>query len=62
MEWTKLAGDCKQGDCPNVYLTAKGTIAVQGSMMGDVDPPLGEAVVEIPPTMLLEAANVLATR
>ena len=32
MELTKIAGDdCKDGDCPAVYRTDRGTIAVQGA-------------------------------
>ena len=63
MEWTKLAGDCDgTNDCPNIRQTARGTIAVQGHLMTHVYPPDGEAVVEIPAKMLMEAARALATR
>lgn len=62
MEWTKLAGDCRQGDCPNIQKTPRGTIAVQGRLMTHVYPPDGEAIVEISAEMLMEAARVLATR
>ena len=63
MGWTKLAGDCDgRIDCPNIQQTPRGTIAVQGPLLTHVYPPHGEAVVEIPAEMLMEAARVLATR
>jgi hypothetical protein len=33
MKLTKIAGDadCRNGDCPTVYRTDRGTIAVQGA-------------------------------
>jgi hypothetical protein len=61
MEFTRLAGECKSGDdCATVYATGRGTIAVQGTLMQDIGrlrPPAGEAVVEIPLDVLLEAAR-----
>lgn len=51
-------GDCDSGDCPAVFTTDRGTIAVQGY---DVDQksPKGESVVEIPEEVLREAVRAL---
>lgn len=58
MELTKLAAACKTGDCPAVYRTDRGTIAVQGGQL--VHPtPSHEAIVEIPAELLMEAARAL---
>jgi hypothetical protein len=59
MELTKIAGtNCKDGDCPTVYRTDRGTIAVQGySLAREV--PEGEALVEIPAELLSEAVRAL---
>jgi hypothetical protein len=59
MELTTLtASDCKDGDCPTVYRTDRGTIGVQGYVL-DRTTPEGEALVEIPAELLLEAARAL---
>ncbi len=59
MELTKLAdGNCKDGDCPTVYTTGRGTIAVQGDQISHPTPD-GEAIVEIPVELLREAARAL---
>jgi hypothetical protein len=59
MELTTLAaGNCKDGDCPTVYRTERGTIGVQGYVIDRVTPD-GEALVEIPAELLLEAARAL---
>lgn len=58
MELTMIAGDCKDGDCPAVYRTDRGTIAVQGGRLA-VPAPDGEAIVEIPARLLAEAARAL---
>jgi hypothetical protein len=60
MELTKIAGDdnCKDGDCPTVYRTDRGTIAVQGGRLSHPT-PMGEAIVEIPVELLAEAARAL---
>jgi hypothetical protein len=58
MELTKIAGDCKDGDCPAVYLTDRGTVAVQGGRLAH-PVPAGEAVVEIPLGLVVEAARAL---
>lgn len=59
MELTTLAAsNCKDGDCPTVYRTGRGTIGVQGSVINRATPD-GEALVEIPAELLLEAARAL---
>jgi hypothetical protein len=59
MELTTLAtGNCKDGDCPTVYRTDRGTVGVQGYLI-DRAAPDGEALVEIPAELLLEAARAL---
>ena len=57
-ELTKIAGNCKDGDCPTVYRTDRGTIAVQGDRLAH-PVPAHEAVVEIPVELILEAARAL---
>jgi hypothetical protein len=56
MELTKIAGNCKDGDCPTVYRTDRGTIAVQGDRL-ERPTPAHEAIVEIPVELLTEAAR-----
>jgi hypothetical protein len=59
MELTKIAdANCKDGDCPAVYRTDRGTIAVQGYRL-DHATPEAEAVVEIPAELLAEAVRAL---
>ena len=59
MELTKIANDnCKDGDCPAVYSTDRGTVAVQGYQL-DHRTPDGEAIVEIPAELLAKAARAL---
>jgi hypothetical protein len=50
-------------DCPNVFGTDRGTVAVQGRLLepgvlpaGDTI-PAGEALVEIPPELLIAAVR-----
>jgi hypothetical protein len=59
MELTRIAGDdCRSDDCPAVFTTGKGTVAVQGYLL-DKNTPAGEAVVEIPLVVFKEAACAL---
>jgi len=50
-------------DCPNVFTTDRGTLAVQGRLLKPSDLPagdtipLGEALVEIPADLLITAAR-----
>lgn len=60
---TRLTGGfgpvCDDDDCPNVYLSDSGSIVVQGDTYIGFTPPLGEALVEIPPHVLREAFRAL---
>ncbi|WP_432029245.1 hypothetical protein [Streptomyces sp. 1222.5] len=62
-ELTRLTGNgngnCNNDDCPNVYRTARGSIVVQGDVSDAFQPPQGEALVEIPESVLREAFRAL---
>jgi hypothetical protein len=59
MELTRITGDnCKDGDCPTVYRTDRGTIVVQGDRVSH-PAPAHEALVEIPVDLLMEAVRAL---
>lgn len=59
MELTWMAGDsCGRDDCPAVFTTDRGTLAVQGYTV-DRTTPNGESVVEIPLDLLREAVRAL---
>lgn len=60
MKLTKIAGDdnCRNGDCPTVYKTDRGTVAVQGDRLAHPTPG-HEAIVEIPLDLLKEAVRAL---
>ena len=59
MELTQIAGgDCGRDDCPTIFTTGRGTVAVQGYLV-DKQTPDGEAVVEIPLAVLQDAARAL---
>jgi len=49
---------CGTGDCPTVFVTDRGTLAVQGYVV-EHETPSGEAVVEIPVALLKEALRAL---
>jgi hypothetical protein len=55
----RIAGDCRSGDCPAVYAPADGMVPIQGYQRPDIPSGEGEAVVEIPVGILLEAARAL---
>jgi hypothetical protein len=62
MKLTRVDGSCNSGDCPTVYRTDRGTIAIQGWLLaGEVDLilPEGEGLIEIPTELLLGAARVV---
>jgi hypothetical protein len=48
-----LAGACRDGTCPAVYLTEQGTLVVQGNPVDGA--PAGEARVEVSPELLKQA-------
>ncbi|MEE2039073.1 hypothetical protein Q8791_17815 [Nocardiopsis sp. CT-R113] len=64
MELTPLAGECtNRRTCPTVYASDRGTIVVQGYTLAAEDLagitlPEGENAVEIPLSLLREAARV----
>ncbi|WP_280361302.1 hypothetical protein [Nocardia wallacei] len=59
MELTMIAGgNCGRDDCPTVFTTDTGGIAVQGYIV-DKATPAGEAIVEIPMDVLREAVRAL---
>lgn len=50
-------GGCEGGTCPTVYVTDRGTVVVQGSIVTDaqgVNVPAGETLVEVPADLLAE--------
>jgi hypothetical protein len=55
MKLTPVGGaDCRDGTCPTIYRSDRGTIVVQGYVVMDADVtvPEGEALVEIPAELL----------
>ena len=55
---------CSSTSCPTVYRWADGTLLVQGYAVtaeaAGVEVPVGEQLVMIPASLLLEAAHTLA--
>jgi hypothetical protein len=52
----KIAGSCKDNEeCPAVYVTDRGTIAVQGYLVDYVNTPLGEDGTYLGPELLVDA-------
>jgi hypothetical protein len=51
-------GNCGRDDCPTVFTTDRGAIAVQGYVV-DRPTPDGEAVVEIPLEVFQDAVRAL---
>jgi hypothetical protein len=45
---------CRDGTCPTIYRSDRGTFVVQGDMVTDADVPVGdgEALVEVPASLL----------
>ena len=59
MKLTLIAGgNCGRDDCPTVFRTDRGTLAIQGYNV-DHHTPEGESVVEIPEALLREAVRAL---
>ena len=54
VELTPIRGACRDGTCPTIYTTDRGTVVVQGYSVTDADVtvPEGEALVEIPAELL----------
>ena len=60
MELLRISGgDCGNGDCPAVYQTDRGTLAVQGRHLTGLPAGDGETVVEIPLDVFREAVCAL---
>ncbi|MEV7771547.1 hypothetical protein [Kitasatospora sp. NPDC086791] len=57
MELTRLVGSCEDGDCPTLYLTDRGTLAVQGEHLTEheLQVPGHETLVEIPIELVRKA-------
>jgi hypothetical protein len=59
MELVRIAGgNCGRDDCPAVFTTNAGTVAVQGATIERRTPP-DESIVEIPLEVLREAFRAL---
>lgn len=62
---TRIDGTCRNGTCPTVYATDRGTYVIQGytvsdsELAGQVDLPRGEAAVEVPRELLERGARDL---
>ncbi|MFE7576268.1 hypothetical protein ACFU5Z_16190 [Streptomyces sp. NPDC057521] len=59
MKLTRLVGQCDEGECPAIYATDRGTLAVQGSLLADhgLDLPAHESLVEIPVELIRKAVR-----
>ncbi|MFI8353554.1 hypothetical protein [Streptomyces cyaneofuscatus] len=59
MKLTRLVGVCEDGDCPTVYTTDRGTLAIQGDRVADheLDIPAHETLVEIPVELIRKAVR-----
>ncbi|SFF63324.1 hypothetical protein SAMN05216251_12225 [Actinacidiphila alni] len=57
MELTRLVGSCDDGDCPTLYVTDRGTLAVQGTRLTEhgLSIPAHETMVEIPVDLIRKA-------
>jgi hypothetical protein len=63
MKLTRLGRQgCWDGTCPTLYESDRGTIVVQGWAVedGDLTPPEGEALVEVPAELLEQLAGLRA--
>ena len=67
MKLTRVSGneECKNGNCPTVYRSDRGTLVVQGYTVVSDDAegltlPAGESLVEIPLDVLQDAARALS--
>ncbi|KJS56613.1 hypothetical protein VM98_05940 [Streptomyces rubellomurinus subsp. indigoferus] len=57
MKLTRLVGSCDEGECPTLYLTDRGTLAVQGEYLTehDLQLPAHEKLVEVPVELIRKA-------
>lgn len=62
MRLTRIDGTCRNGTCPTIYATDRGSYVVQGYVVneneacGDMTLSLGEAAVEIPEELFRRVA------
>lgn len=62
MELTRLVGECKEEGCPTVFTTDRGTAVIRGEQFAELRQLRlsgTETAVEIPLTLLQEAARAL---
>ncbi|GAA2153457.1 hypothetical protein GCM10009760_51190 [Kitasatospora kazusensis] len=59
MRLTRLVGSCDEGECPTLYLTDRGTLAVQGEQVTGhgLQIPAHESLVEIPIELIRKAVR-----
>nr|BFD92465.1 hypothetical protein KitaXyl93_38250 [Kitasatospora sp. Xyl93] len=59
MKLTRLVGSCDEGECPTLYLTDRGTLAVQGEHVIEhgLQIPAHEGLVEIPVELIRKAVR-----
>ncbi|MER5634042.1 hypothetical protein [Streptomyces nitrosporeus] len=57
MKLTRLVGECDEGECPTIYATDRGTLAVQGGLVTDhgLNIPPHETLAEIPVDLIRKA-------
>jgi hypothetical protein len=62
LQVTLLATSCKNGDCPSVYLSDRGTLVIQGDAIAAANGMRlghGEQAVEVPMNIIEEALRAL---
>ncbi|MFE2549264.1 hypothetical protein ACFXGI_12035 [Streptomyces sp. NPDC059355] len=59
MKLTRLVGECDEGECPTVYVTDRGTLAIQGTTVADhgLEIPGHETLVEVPIELIRKAVR-----
>ncbi|MFB7917902.1 hypothetical protein [Streptomyces sp. NPDC056061] len=59
MKLTRLVGECEDGECPTIYATDRGTLAIQGNKVTDhgIDIPAHETLAEIPVDLVRKAIH-----
>ncbi|MFJ2646606.1 hypothetical protein ACIO1C_07770 [Streptomyces sp. NPDC087420] len=59
MKLTRLVGECEDGDCPTIYVTDRGTPAIQGDRVADHELviPAHETLVEVPVELIRKAVR-----
>lgn len=63
MTLRKVAGSCRNDDCPTVYVSDRGTVVFQGDAVTAAHGlrlGTGEQAVELPMSLVLEAMNELS--